>query len=158
MNEVLLCKCTSIVANKVADILDTSSIGYNFLNTLYMNIQKIMIISVIAPVLIIVGVVLLVLGTLPVENKIEGNNLVVKFVIGKKTIDISDAIVMPIPEDVNHNIIRVGGTSVGKKHSGNFMNTKTKVKYRFYLTGNGQRTYFEINGSKYLVDGVSINK
>ncbi len=38
------------------------------------------------------------------------------------------------------------------------MNTKTKVKYRFYLTGNGQRTYFEINGSKYLVDGVSINK
>ena len=158
MNEVLLCKCTSIVANKVADILDTSSIGYNFLNTLYMNIQKIMIISVIAPVLIIVGVVLLVLGTLPVENKIEGNNLVVKFVIGKKTIDISDAIVMPIPDDVNHNIIRVGGTSVGKKHSGNFMNTKTKVKYRFYLTGNGQRTYFEINGSKYLVDGVSINK
>ena len=158
MNEVLLCKCTSIVANKVADILDTSSIGYNFLNTLYMNIQKIMIISVIAPVLIIVGVVLLVLGTLPVENKIEGNNLVVKFVIGKKTIDISDAIVMPIPEDINHNIIRVGGTSVGKKHSGNFMNTKTKVKYRFYLTGNGQRTYFEINGSKYLVDGVSINK
>ena len=158
MNEVLLCKCTSIVANKVADILDTSSIGYNFLNTLYMNIQKIMIISVIAPVLIIVGVVLLVLGTLPVENKIEGNNLVVKFVIGKKTIDISDAIVMPIPEDVSHNIIRVGGTSVGKKHSGNFINTKTKVKYQFYLTGNGQRTYFEINGSKYLVDGVSIKK
>ena len=117
-----------------------------------------MIISVIAPVLIILGVVLLVLGSLPVENKIEGNNLVVKFVIGKKTIDISDAIVMPIPEDINHNIIRVGGTSVGKKHSGNFMNTKTKVKYRFYLTGNGQRTYFEINGSKYLVDGVSINK
>ena len=48
-----------------------------------MNKQKIMIISVIAPVLIIVGVVLLVLGSLPVENKIEGNNLVVKFVIGK---------------------------------------------------------------------------
>lgn len=68
-----------------------------------------MIISVIAPVLIIVGVVLLVLGSLPVENKIEGNNLVVKFVIGKKTIDISDAIVMPIPEDVNHNIIMLEG-------------------------------------------------
>ncbi len=65
-----------------------------------MNKQKILIISVIAPVLIIGGVVLLVLGSLPVENKIEGNNLVVKFVIGKKTIDISDAIVMPIPEDV----------------------------------------------------------
>ena len=123
-----------------------------------MNTKKIMLISVIAPVLIIVGVVLLVLGSLPVDNNVEGNNLVVNFVIGKKTIDISDAVVMPIPEDVNHNIIRVGGTSVGKKHSGNFMNTKTKVKYQFYLTGKGHRTYFEINGSKYLVDGVSINK
>ena len=121
-----------------------------------MNKQKIMIISVIAPVLIIVGVVLLVLGSLPVENKIEGNNLVVKFVIGKKTIDISDAIVMPIPEDVNHNIIRVGGTSVGKKHSGNFMNTKTKVKYQFYLTGKGKRTYFEIGNEKYLIDGIDL--
>ena len=121
-----------------------------------MNKQKIMIISVIAPVLIIVGVVLLVLGSLPVENKIEGNNLVVKFVIGKKTIDISDAIVMPIPEDVNHNIIRVGGTSVGKKHSGNFMNTKTKVKYQFYITGKGKRTYFEIGNEKYLVDGIDL--
>ncbi len=43
----------------------------------------------------------LVLGSLPVENKIEGNNLVVKFVIGKKMIDISDAVVMPIPEELN---------------------------------------------------------
>ena len=74
-----------------------------------------MLVSVIAPLLIVAGVVSLVLGSLPVENSIEGNNLVVKFVIGKKTIDISDAVVMPIPEEVNHNIIRVGGTSVGKK-------------------------------------------
>ena len=87
---------------------------------------------------------------------LEGNNLVVNFVIGKKTIDISDAVVMPIPEDVNHNIIRVGGTSVGKKHSGNFMNTKTKVKYQFYLTGKGKRTYFEIGNEKYLVDGIDL--
>lgn len=115
-----------------------------------------MLISVIAPILIIVGVVLLVLGSLPVENNLEGNNLVVNFVIGKKTIDISDAVVMPIPEDVNHNIIRVGGTSVGKKHSGNFMNTKTKVKYQFYLTGKGKRTYFEIGNEKYLVDGIDL--
>ena len=73
-----------------------------------MNSKKIMWISVIAPVLIVVGVVLLVLGSLPIENSIDGNNLVVKFVIGKKTIDIADAVVMPIPEDVNHNIIRIG--------------------------------------------------
>ena len=123
-----------------------------------MNSKKIMWISVIAPVLIVVGVVLLVLGSLPIENSIEGNNLVVKFVIGKKRIDIADAVVMPIPEDVNHNIIRIGGTSVGKKHSGNFMNIKTKVKYQFYLTGKGQRTYFEIGNNKYLVDGITLSR
>ena len=54
-----------------------------------MNTKTIVLISVIAPILIIVGVVLLVLGSVPVENNIKGNNLVVKFVIGKKTIDIS---------------------------------------------------------------------
>ena len=121
-----------------------------------MKPQKIMIVSVIAPLLIVAGVFLLVLGSLPVENSIEGNNLVVKFVIGKKTIDISDAVVMPIPEEVNHNIIRVGGTSVGKKHSGNYMNVKTKTKYRFYLTGKGERTYFEIGDDKYLVDDINF--
>lgn len=115
-----------------------------------------MMTSTLAAVLITVGAVLLVLGTLPMENKVEGKNLVVKFVIGKKVIDISDAVVMPVPDEVNHNIIRVGGTSLGKKHSGNFMNTKTKTKYKFYLTGKGERTYFEIGSDKYLVDDVCI--
>ena len=115
-----------------------------------------MLTSTLAAILITIGAVLLVLGTLPMENKIEGKNLVVKFVIGKKVIDISDAVVMPVPDEVNHNIIRVGGTSIGKKHSGNFMNTKTKTKYKFYLTGKGERTYFEIGSDKYLIDGISI--
>ena len=115
-----------------------------------------MLTSTLAAVLITVGVILLVLGTLPMENKVEGKNLVVKFVIGKKIIDISDAVVMPVPDEVNHNIIRIGGTSVGKKHSGNFMNIKTKTKYKFYLTGKGERTYFEIGSDKYLIDGISI--
>ena len=119
-----------------------------------MNTRKIMLISVIAPVLIVVGVVLLVLGSLPIENSIEGNDLVVKFIIGKKTIDMSDAVVMPMPEEINRNIIRIGGTSVGKKHSGYYMNVKTKTKYIFYLTGKGKRTYFEIGNDRYLVDGV----
>ena len=118
--------------------------------------KKIMLTSTLAVILITVGAVLLVLGTLPMENKVEGKNLVVKFVIGKKVIDISDAVVMPVPDEVNHNIIRVGGTSIGKKHSGNFMNTKTKTKYKFYLTGKGERTYFEIGSDKYLIDGISI--
>ena len=120
--------------------------------------KKIMLTPILAAVLITVGAVLLVLGTLPMENKVEGKNLVVKFVVGKKIIDISDAVVMPVPDEVNHNIIRVGGTSVGKKHSGNFMNTKTKTQYKFYLTGKGERTYFEIGSDKYLVDGVYIDK
>lgn len=120
--------------------------------------KKIMLTSTLAAVLITVGAVLLVLGTLPMENKVEGKNLVVKFVVGKKIIDISDAVVIPVPDEVNHNIIRVAGTSVGKKHSGNFMNTKTKTKYKFYLTGKGERAYFEIGSDKYLVDGVYIDK
>ena len=118
--------------------------------------KKIMLTSTLAAILITVGAVLLVLGTLPMENKVEGKNLVVKFVIGKKVIDVSNAVVMPVPDEVNHNIIRVGGTSIGKKHSGNFMNTKTKTKYKFYLTGKGERTYFEIGSDKYLIDGISI--
>ena len=115
-----------------------------------------MLTSTLAAILITIGAVLLVLSTLPMENKVEGKNLVVKFIIGKKVIDISDAVVMPVPDEVNHNIIRVGGTSIGKKHSGNFMNTKTKTKYKFYLTGKGERTYFEIGSDKYLIDGISI--
>lgn len=121
-----------------------------------MKTTKIMWITTLAAVLITVGAVLLVLSTLPMENKIEGKNLVVKFVIGKKVIDISDAVVMPVPDEANHNIIRVGGTSMGKKRSGNFMNYKTKTKYQIYLTGKGERTYFEVGNVKYLVDGVTM--
>lgn len=123
-----------------------------------MEIKKIMWTSTLATILIAVGCVLLLLGTLPMENKVEGNELVVKFVIGKKVIDIKDAVVKPIPDDVCHNIIRVGGTSIGKKHSGNFRNIKTKTNYKFYLTGHGEKTYFEVGDTKYLVDGVTLPK
>lgn len=123
-----------------------------------MNTKNIMWTSTLAAVLITVGAVLLVLGTLPMENKIDGKSLIVKFVIGQKVIDISDAVVMPVPDEAAHNLIRVGGTSVGKKHSGNFINRKTKTKYKLYLTGNGEKTYFEIGGDKYLVDGISLDK
>jgi hypothetical protein len=118
---------------------------------------SIMTITILGTALIIAGASLLILGTLPMQNTVEGKELVVKFVIGKKVIDISDAVVKPIPEDATHHIIRVGGTSIGKKHSGHFMNRKTKTKYLFYLTGKGEKTYFEIGDKKYLVDGVTIN-
>lgn len=123
-----------------------------------MNVNNTMWISTLSAILITVGVVLLLMSTLPVENRIEGNDLVVKFVLGKKVIDISDAVVKPVPEEALHNIIRVGGTSIGKKHSGNYMNTKTKTKFLFYLTGKGNKTYFEIGSDKYLVDGVTIDR
>jgi len=32
------------------------------------------------------------------------------------------------------------------------MNTRTKNKYIFYLTGKGKQVYFEIGDKKYLVD------
>lgn len=121
-----------------------------------MKINTIVWISTLAAVLTIAGCGLLLLRTLPMENRMEGNNLVVKFVIGRKVIDMSDAVVKPVPDEVGQNIIRIAGTSVGKKHSGNFMNTKTKTKYKFYLTGKGERTYFEIGKDKYLVDGVIL--
>ena len=118
--------------------------------------MKIMTTSALATAIILIGVTLLVLGSIPTKNTIEGNTLTVHFVIGKKIIDITGAKFMPVPDDVDRNLIRTNGTSVGKKHSGNYMNTKTRTKYKFYLTGKGERTYFEIGSEKYLVDGVTL--
>ena len=117
--------------------------------------KRIMWASVLASILIVMGVNLLVLGSIPVKNTIENNTLIVNFIIGKKVIDVTDAKFLPVPDDVDKNLIRTNGTSVGKKKSGHFKNTKTKNKYIFYLTGNGERVYFEIGDKKYLIDGVS---
>ena len=113
-----------------------------------------MSISILAGILIAVGAVLLVLGTLPMKNTLKDNTLTIKYIIGKEVIDMTDAHFYPVPDEVNHNIIRVGGTTLGKRHSGNFMNTRTRTKYRFYLTGEGERKYFELGNKKYLVDGI----
>ena len=117
---------------------------------------RIMGISTIAAVLIIAGASLLVLGTIPMENKIENNTLVVKFILGKEKIDLTGAKFLPVPPEATEHILRIGGTSIGKKHSGNFMNTKTKTRYKFYLTGKGSKVYFEIGNKKYLVDDISV--
>lgn len=114
-----------------------------------------MTITLLATILIIGGTVLLILGTVPVKNTLEGNTLTVHFILGKETIDMTDARFMPIPDEVSHNIIRIGGTSIGRIQSGNFMNTKTKTKYKFYLTGKGEKRYFEIGDKKYLVDDIN---
>ena len=122
---------------------------------MYMNIKKVMTTSFLATILIIAGTILLVLGTIPVQNTLIDNTLTVNFVIGKKVIDVTDAKFLPVPDDIDKNLIRTNGTSVGKKKSGHFKNTKTKNKYIFYLTGNGERVYFEIGDKKYLVDNVN---
>jgi hypothetical protein len=116
--------------------------------------KKVMWITALATALIFIGVTLLILCSIPMKNTLEGNTLTVKYIIGHKAIDMTDAHFMPVPEETQHNIIRIGGTSIGKKHSGNYMNYKTKTKYKFYLTGNGEQSYFEIGDVKYLVDGI----
>lgn len=118
--------------------------------------KRIMTITVLATILILGGAVLLILGTTPIKNDFDGKTLTIHYIIGKDTIDMTDAHFMPIPDEVNHNIIRIGGTSIGKIHSGNFMNTKTKTKFKFYLTGKGERHYFEIGDKKYLVDDITV--
>ena len=117
--------------------------------------MKIMTTSFLATAIILIGVTLLILGTIPTKNSLEGNTLTVHFLIGRKVIDMTDARFLPVPDDVDHNLIRTNGTSVGKKKSGHFKNTKTKKKYIFYLTGNGENVYFEIGDKKYLVDNIN---
>ena len=117
--------------------------------------MKIMTTSFLATAIILIGVTLLILGTIPTKNSLEGNTLTVHFLIGRKVIDMTDARFLPVPDDVEHNLIRTNGTSVGKKKSGHFKNTKTRNKYLFYLTGNGERIYFEIGDKKYLVDNIN---
>ena len=115
-----------------------------------------MSITLLASILMIGGTVLLILGTIPVKNTLEGKTLTIHYIIGKNTIDMTDAHFMPIPEDATHNLIRIGGTSIGKIQSGNFMNRKSRTKYKFYLTGKGERHYFEIGDKKYLVDDITV--
>ena len=137
---------------------DVGELSSDMVKLLVMHTGRIMNVSLISALLIIVGTTLLLLSSIPVKNTIENNTLTVKYILGKKTIDLTDARFMPVPDEVNHNIIRVGGTSIGKIRSGNFKNMKTGDKYKFYLTGKGERVYFEIGDKKYLVDGISENK
>ena len=111
--------------------------------------------SALATAIIIIGATILVLGSVPTKNTIEDNTLTVHFRSGKKVVDITGAKFLPVPDDSDHQHLRTNGTSLGKKHSGHFKNTRTKNKYILYLTGNGERVYFEIGDKKYLVDNIN---
>ena len=107
----------------------------------------------ILTIIIIVAVLLLIFCTIPVKNEMRGNEIVTHYALGNTTsIDISDAVFSPVPEEAQKDIIRVGGTSIGRFKSGNFKNIKTGDKYHLYLTGKGTRVDFEADGKKYLVD------
>ena len=64
-----------------------------------MKVKNIMSISIISALLIISGCVLLVLGTVPMENTYDGKTLTVQYIVGKDTIDMTDAQFMPVPEE-----------------------------------------------------------
>ena len=123
-----------------------------------MKLSNIMSVSIIATILIFCGCSLLILGTVPMENTYDGKTLTVKYIIGKDTFDMTDAQFMPVPEEAKQHLIRVGGTSIGRKQSGNFKNRSTGTKFKLYLTGKGEKTYFELGGKKYLVDGITVNQ
>ena len=116
----------------------------------------IMWIQILSGILIFAGVLLLILTSIPVKNTLDGNTLTVDYILGKRVVDVSDAVFMPVPDDALHNIIRLNGTSIGKRCSGKFMNIKSKRKYTFYLTGKGEWLYFEIGNKRYLVDGIAV--
>lgn len=122
-----------------------------------MKVSNIMSVSIIATILIVSGCILLVFGTVPMENTYDGKTLTIKYMIGKDEIDITDAQFKPVPEEA-HNLVRVGGTSLGPKKSGNFKNRQSGTKFKLYLTGKGEKTYFELDGKKYLVDGITVNQ
>jgi len=94
-----------------------------------------------------------ILKTLPVSNVIEGNELVTTFAFhNQKVTDIEGVTFLPVPDEATHNLIRTNGTSLGKKHSGHFKNTKTGTHFIFYVTGKGEKTMFVKDGVNYIVD------
>lgn len=117
--------------------------------------KQTMFIPIIGLMLIVIGIIMLILGTVPTKNELKDDTLIVHFIIGRKTIDMKGAQLMPVPDEATHNIIRIFGASIGKKHSGHFMNYKTKTKYLFYLTGEGEKVFFKNNNKNYLIDGLS---
>lgn len=109
--------------------------------------------SMILTLVIVAGALGLVLWTLPMRNELKDESVRVHYALGNRLdIDMTDAEISPVPEEATRNLIRTNGTKLGKKHSGHYRNTKTGDKFLFYITGNGQKIYFEKDSLKYVVD------
>lgn len=107
-----------------------------------------------ATVLIILAAVVLLFATLPVENRIEDQTLTVKFMIGKKQIDLSGAEVHPVPNGFLDDLKRLSGSNMGKIKSGRFKNVRTDSVYQVYVSGKGELRYINSGDRDYIVDIV----
>jgi len=106
-------------------------------------------------VLLVLGAIYAILRSLPVGNTISGNVLTVKTVIGSSTIELEDGFrIVPVPDDAKEKLIRVFGTSVGKKRSGKFRSLKTKRLFYFYTCGKGELSCIESGDNLIIVDGI----
>ncbi len=123
-----------------------------------MKQEPIVIGAIIFSAVIFLGVALLILKTLPVRNEIQDNCIIVHFALGNSlSIDTSGAEFSPVPDNAREHIIRTNGTSIGKIHSGHFKNVRTGDRFLFYITGKGEKVYFESNGKNYVVDITENN-
>lgn len=122
-----------------------------------LSVNQQMIMSAIMPICLSIAAIVLgiifVCSTIPVRNEVIENKIIIHFALGNKfTIDISNAVFRSIPSETQKDLIRLGGTSLGKVRSGNFKNIKTGTKFVCFLTGNGSQIYFEVDEKKYLID------
>ena len=106
-------------------------------------------------VVVILAAVLLVMTTIPKENKIVDQTLIIKCIIGEKTINLDGAQLYPVSDDIISKLHKVTGSSLGKIKSGRFRHIDTKERYTLYITGKGDCFYFESDGKKYIIDGIS---
>ena len=115
--------------------------------------SKMAIGTTILTIVIVAGALGLVLWTLPMRNELKDESVRVHFALGNRLdIDMTGVVISPVPKEATEHLIRTNGTSLGKKNSGHFKNTKTGDKFLFYITGNGQKMYFEKDSLKYVID------
>ena len=115
--------------------------------------SKMAIGTTIFTLVIVAGALGMVLWTLPMRNELKDESVRVHFALGNRLdIDMTGVEISPVPKEATEHLIRTNGTSLGKKNSGHFKNTKTGDKFLCYIPGKGQKMYFEKDSLKYVID------